>query len=106
MMKVHFIDGFVMIEFHHPEGERLQAATPYDLSLDLAGDATVTLGLLANGFPGSVAFLDAVETVLKKRKPELKIARMDKGNASVSAPEPLLHDISEQCDGLIAAYGH
>ena len=106
MMTVHFIDGSIMIEFHHPGGERRQAATPYDLSLDLVGDEPVTLGLLANGFPGSVAFLDAVETVLKKRKPTLKIARFDKGNASVSAPEPLLQDISLECDGLIAAYGH
>lgn len=105
-MNIQFSDGSNMIEFHHPEGERLQAAMPYGLSLALDGDQPLTLGLLANGFPGSVAFLDAIEVVLKSRRPSLTIARFDKGNASISAPEPLLEDIAARCDGLIAAYGH
>ena len=48
------------ISFLDPRGESAVEPTPYDLSTRL--DPGVTVGLLANGFPDSVEFLDAVRT--------------------------------------------
>jgi hypothetical protein len=96
----------MMIEFHNPEGVRRTPAIPYDLSLNLTESPTATVGLLANGFPDSVAFLDAVETVLQRRCPQVLIMRFDKGNASIVAPADLVTEMVDHCDGLIAAYGH
>lgn len=95
-----------MIEYHNPEGVRRTPAIPYDLSLTLGESSAATLGLLANGFPDSVNFLDAVERALLSRCPRLVIKRFDKGNASITAPTALLTEMVNGCDGLIAAYGH
>ena len=61
---------------------------------------------LANGFPDSEAFLDAVAVSLNERYPSLVIERFNKGNASITAPDSLMDDIANRCDALIAAYGH
>lgn len=95
-----------MIEFHNPEGVRRTPAIPYELTLRLTETSVSTVGLLANGFPDSVAFLDAVETALVSRCPQVVIKRFDKGNASIVAPAELVSEIVSDCDGLIAAYGH
>ena len=95
-----------MIEYHSPEGVRRTPAMPYDLSLNLGASAAATLALLANGFPDSVNFLDAVENALLSRCPRLVIKRFDKGNASITAPAELVAEMVNGCDGLIAAYGH
>ena len=95
-----------MIEYHNPEGVRSTPAMPYNLSLSLGASSEATLGLLANGFPNSVNFLDAVESALLSRCPRLAIKRFDKGNASIVAPTELVAELVNSCDGLIAAYGH
>ena len=46
-----------MIEFHNPQGQRAVPADPYTLGIDLAANAPVVVGLLANGFPDSENFL-------------------------------------------------
>ena len=45
-----------MIEFHNPQGQRAVPADPYTLGIDLAANAPVVVGLLANGFPDSRIF--------------------------------------------------
>jgi hypothetical protein len=79
---------------------------PYTLGLDLDAEPAASIGLMANGFPDSVAFLDAVEVALVAQHPNLRIHRYNKGNASISASDALMDEIANQCDGLIAAYGH
>ena len=92
------------IEFHDPRANPAISATPYTLHANLTGD--VSVGLLANGFPDSEAFLDEVDAALRKALPQAHINRYNKHNASVPASEELMQEISEQCDVLLAAYGH
>jgi len=92
------------IEYLDPRGVPETVAMPYDLSADLSGAATV--GLLANGFPDSVAFLDQVEAAMRSLRPELGYARYDKGNASAIADEAMLDALTSECAAVVAAYGH
>ena len=95
-----------MVVFHNPAGERSVAATPYSLGLNNDQLETARLGLLANGFPDSVAFLDAVEESIALQAPKIGIRRYDKGNASTLASDAMVAEIVENCDALITAYGH
>ena len=97
-----------MITFHDPRGE---VGTPID-AYTLAHDVTVdggngtSVALLANGFPDSENFLDALGTVLKERFPRLEVRAWNKGNASIPAPTKMLEEIKANCQVAIAAYGH
>ena len=95
-----------MIEFHDPRGESAVANTPYELSIQLRGTNQVTLGLLANGFPDSVNFLNRLGEAIAHKEPGIKLEHYDKGNASVAANDEMLADITQKCDAVIAAYGH
>lgn len=92
------------IEFHDPRANPAIPATPYTLHANLDGE--ITVGLLANGFPDSEAFLDEVDAAISKALPAARINRYNKHNASVPASEDLMQEISDQCDVLLAAYGH
>ncbi len=64
------------------------------------------IGLLANGFPDSMAFLDAVARALASAAPDTRFVRVEK----MSPPTPLTAEqvrmLTDDCDGVIAAYGH
>ena len=92
------------IDFHDPRAEPLASPDPYDLRLDLSGP--VTIGLVANGFPDSVRFLDHVEKALAQQLPTAGFARYDKGDASSVVSGSMLDDIAERCQAVVAAYGH
>jgi hypothetical protein len=91
-------------KFLDPRGVPETVAVPYELAADLSGRATV--GLLANGFPDSVVFLDQVEAAMRTLRPELTYARYDKGNASAIADDTMLESIADECQAVVAAYGH
>jgi len=92
------------IEFHDPRGVARTAATPYQCRARLDGAAAI--GLLANGFPDSAAFLDAVAQALGARLPAASFPRYAKPGASVPARPDLLARIARECDALVTAYGH
>jgi hypothetical protein len=92
------------ISFLDPRGESAVEPTPYDLSTRL--DPGVTVGLLANGFPDSVEFLDAVGEAITARRPDIQLARWNKGNASAIANDTMLGEIEAECVAVVAAYGH
>lgn len=92
------------IEFHDPRAQALAEAEPYTPRADLS--ATQVVGLLANGFPDSEAFLQAMEGALAKRLPDASFKHYNKHNASVPASEEMVADIREHCTLAIAAYGH
>jgi hypothetical protein len=92
------------VEFLDPRADPGTAVEPYALSLDLA--QPVTIGLLANGFPDSVAFLDHVGAVLAAALPAATFRRYDKGNASAVASDQLLDGITAECRAVVTAYGH
>jgi hypothetical protein len=92
------------IHFFDPRAPRAAPPEPYRLRADL--DGAVTIGLLANGFPDSVAFLDAVESALAAALPTASFRRYDKGNPSIPASEALLERITAECTVVASAYGH
>lgn len=92
------------MEILDPRAEPLAAPEPYELARRLEPGTTV--GLLANGYPDSVAFLDHVAAALDQAFDGLTFRRYDKGNASIVAGDELLSDIAEHCQAVVAAYGH
>lgn len=94
-----------MIEFHDPRAPTEVAITPYTLSIDLETGKDVTVGFLANGFPDSDVFLDAVANALARRT-GVKTRHWNKGNASIPASPKMLDEIKSSCQAVIAAYGH
>ncbi len=92
------------ISFLDPRGESAVEPTPYDLSTRL--DPGVTVGLLANGFPDSVEFLDAVGEAITARRPDIQLARWNTGDASAIANDTMLGEIEAECVAVVAAYGH
>lgn len=93
------------IRFVDPRAQPGTPIDPYELAIDVAG-GSIAIGLLANGFPDSVNFLDQVQASLAEILPAATFLRYDKGNASIPAPEPLLAEIAGSCQAVIAAYGH
>ena len=91
------------IEYLDPKAEPAEPVTPYDLS---AGSGTLTVGLLANGFPDSVPFLDAVGESLRRVRPDVEVRAWNKGNASMVADDQFMGEITDDCDAVVAAYGH
>jgi hypothetical protein len=65
-----------------------------------------TIGLLANGFPDSAQFLDAVALRIAAAVNDVTFERV----AKISPPTPLtdvqLELLTTTCDAVIAAYGH
>jgi len=94
-----------MIEFHDPRSPTQVAISPYTLGIDLEHSPGVTVGLLANGFPDSVAFLEAVADALRERV-DVEVRHWNKGNASVPASPEILDEIRTSCKAVVAAYGH
>jgi hypothetical protein len=94
-----------MIEFHDPRATTEVATSPYTLGIDLEHSRGATVGFLANGFPDSVAFLEAVAGALRERV-GVEIRHWNKGNASVPASPEILEEIRTSCQAVVAAYGH
>lgn len=93
------------VTFVDPRAEPGAAVDPYTLQADLDVDG-LTIGLLANGFPDSVAFLDQIEAALADLLPAATFKRWDKGNASAVAGPDMLADMAGSCHAVVAAYGH
>jgi hypothetical protein len=92
------------IQYHDPKASPMTPVQPYTLHHSLAG--TPTIGLLANGFPDSDTFLEQVETVLMEKMPGATFRHYNKRNASIRVTEEMLGDIVNECDVVLAAYGH
>ncbi len=94
-----------MIEFLDPRAASGTPIEAYDLGIDVRQGA-VDIGLLANGFPDSVRFLDRVEEVLAAQLPAARFHRYDKGDPTSVVPDPMLEAIVAECRAVVAAYGH
>ncbi|MFT4564953.1 MAG: hypothetical protein ACI9BW_004723 [Gammaproteobacteria bacterium] len=92
------------IEFHDPRAQALKASEPYVPRASLSGE--IVVGLLANGFPDSDTFLEAMESSLKEHLPNASFKHYNKRNASIRVSDAMLNDISSECGVAIAAYGH
>jgi len=94
-----------MLEFHDPRSPKAAEPDDYSLSVDLSRQNSARIACLANGFPDSERFLQKIEEVLKETLPNASILQLNKGNASISAPDELL-DKMDGYHAAIAAYGH
>lgn len=94
-----------MITFLDPRAEPGAAVEPYELSIDASAQPSV-IGLVANGFPDSEAFLDQVEKALAVEVPTASFRRWNKNNASSVIGGTMLEEVVEACDAVVAAYGH
>lgn len=95
----------IVIRFVDPRAEVATPVEPYELQADWSGDPPA-IGLLANGFPDSEAFLAEIGAVLADRVPGVVIRSWNKGNASAPASDQLLDGIAAEVAAVIAAYGH
>jgi hypothetical protein len=93
------------VQFLDPRAQPGAAVDPYELSIDVTA-GPVDIGMLANGFPDSVAFLDEVADSLRLVLPQARFHFYDKGNASIAAPPELLAEVTSACQAVVAAWGH
>jgi hypothetical protein len=95
------------VQFLDPRATPTTPVEPYDVE-PLPAGRPVAVGLLANGFPDSVAFLDAVEIALADvlAGEAVVLRRYAKPNASAPLSPVLAGTIVAECDALVTAYGH
>ena len=72
------------MKFHDPRGERSGPTVPYELSAHLAPGQQI--GLFANGFPGSVEFLQLIGEAVERVIPGITVKLWNKGNRAPSPP--------------------
>ena len=92
------------VQYHDPRAALLAPPEPYRLKADLS--QPLTIGLFANGFPDSVAFLEAVGHALGTTLPTAAFRYYNKGSPSIRASEAMLATITAECDVVVCAYGH
>ncbi len=92
------------MEFLDPRAEPLASPEPYELARQLEPGTTVAL--LANGYPDSVPFLEHIEAALSEAFEGLSFKHFDKGNASIVVGDEMMAEIEQECQAVIAAYGH
>jgi len=95
-----------MIEYHNPQADVGIDEVPYALKANLSAKASVSVGFLANGFPDSVNFLEALAEAMQTLEPSIETFMYNKGNASIPAPAALLEEAKRDCAAVVAAYGH
>lgn len=93
------------LRFHDPRAPMGAPVEPYALAANWT-DHTPAIGLLANGFPDSVAFLEQIQGVLAEELPAARTVLWNKGDASSIASDDLLKVISAEVEAVITAYGH
>ena len=92
------------VDYRDPAAQPGLPVEPYALRLD--PDGPQVIGLLANGFPDSEAFLSEVERALGARMPGATFRRYLKDNASAVASDLVLDGITAECAAVVTAYGH
>jgi hypothetical protein len=96
-----------VIEFLDPHSPPEQAARHYGLGLgSMLDGGSPRLGLLANGFADSEAFLDEVQVALATRVPRATFVRARKPSPTVVVSDETFADLVARCDAVISAYGH
>jgi hypothetical protein len=94
------------ITYLDPTSEPGLPVEPYAVA-PLAPNSAVTIGLLANGFPDSVVFLDHVERAMMLIAPEgTVIKRYAKPNASAVVSDQVLARMTDECSAVVTSYGH
>jgi hypothetical protein len=85
-----------------PTVEPLPDSTLLAPRADLDG---AIVGLLSNGKRNADALLDAVYSLLQDTYEFKGAVRLNKGDASRPAPQPIIDELLEKCDLVITATG-
>ena len=91
------------VTFLDPTAEGGIPVEAYELFADTSGP--ITVGLIANAFPDGARFMDKLETVLAAAMPQASFRHYQKPNVAAVTEEQIAV-ISEECDAVIAAWGH
>lgn len=95
----------MMVTFLDPRAEPGAPVEDYALQIDAAA-GPLTIGLIANGFPDSEEFLDQIEKALAVEVPHASFRRWNKHNASSTISDEMLDEVIDDCQAVVAAYGH
>lgn len=92
--------------FHDPRPPIVEAEQSFErLRLRSIPDSP-TIGLLANGFPDSAQFLDAVAQQISAMIDGVVFERVTKVSPPTPLTEAQLTLLTTTCDAVVAAYGH
>ena len=91
------------VTFLDPTAESGVPVEAYELFADTSGP--IRIGLIANAFPDGVKFMDNLESELATALPQATFLRYKKPNVAPVTGE-LAEAITEECDAVLAAWGH
>lgn len=91
------------VTFLEPTAESGAPVEAYELFADTSGP--IRIGLLANAFPDGVEFMDKLESELASTLPQASFRRYKKPNVAPVTGD-LIDVITEECDVVLAAWGH
>jgi len=93
------------IDYLDPSAEPGVPVEPYECRL--AGeDSAPSIGMLANGFPDSVPFLQHLDAAIRTLLPGARFHHYNKRNPGIVCPPDLLAKIKAENNALVAAWGH
>jgi hypothetical protein len=97
-----------VITYLDPRSAPAAPVEPYTAKRRLpAAGEPLRIGLMANGFPDSVPFLERVrEALLKRTPPDTVIVLHNKGNASAIATDAQIDALAAESQVVVTAYGH
>ena len=91
------------VTFLEPTAEGGIAVQPYELFANTSGPLTV--GLVSNAFPDGTQFMHKLETELASAMPQATFRHYQKPSVAPVSAE-LVDAITEECDVVLAAWGH
>ncbi|MXV81503.1 MAG: hypothetical protein F4X58_07770 [Chloroflexi bacterium] len=91
------------VTFLDPTAESGLEIEPYELFADTSGP--ITVGLLSNAFPDGAEFMHKLEAELADIMPQASFRHYQKPNVA-AVTEDLIPVITEECDVVLAAWGH
>lgn len=91
------------VTFLEPTAERGIDLEPYELFVDTSGP--ITVGLVSNAFPDGTEFMHKLESELATAMPQASFRHYQKPNVA-PVTEAQVAVITEECDVVLAAWGH
>ena len=91
------------VTFLDPTAERGIDLEPYELFIETGGP--ITVGLVSNAFPDGAEFMHKLEGELAAIMPQASFRHYQKPNVA-QVTEAQVAVITEECDVVLAAWGH
>ena len=91
------------VTFLDPTAESGAPVQPYELFADTSGP--IRVGLVANAFPDGSRFMHKLEDALASAMPKASFLHYQKPNVA-PVTEAQIAVITEECDVVVAAWGH